>query len=199
MIDEDTTRDLLRALGAGLPVNPPPSAELRTAGRRRVRTLRAARVAGVVAGVALVLAVPMTLRSSSVPAPPTHSDVVMPPVGAGPVDVVRAYVAALDAGDIETVKALSTAEHVARTDASEDSWYRNVVSITDVRISAPISETGEGTKGEGLSEVVFVPVRFILKQRHDDGSMPDGETVWGYRLGRASAAERWLVLDEGPV
>lgn len=117
-----------------------------------------------------------------------HKDgeVAIPPATAGPVEIVTAYVAALDQHDIATAKALSTPEHAAQAERATDSWYRNVRSITGLRV-------GEQRPEE---QGVFVPVTFDLDQC-DEESIQDGEMVWGYELVRT--ADRWLVTDEGPV
>lgn len=122
-------------------------------------------------------------------------DVAIPPVTAGPVEVVRAYVAALDKHDLTTVKALATPEYAAEVERYADSWYRNTQSITDLRVEEP-SPQSPGTAAPASEEAVWVGVTFDLDQCNPE-SMPDGETGWGYVLSRPSPRDRWLVTSEG--
>ena len=154
------------------------------------------RLAVAVAAVVALVAVPVALAARQDTGP--RARVAAPPAGATAEEVVRAYVAALDARDVETARSLVTPHHAAQVERSEDSWYRNVVSITDLRVRPPVAQTGRGSQAEGYREVVFVPVTFDLRQRKQQ-SLPDGETPWGYLLARNAPSERWVIVDEGPV
>jgi hypothetical protein len=105
---------------------------------------------------------------------------------ASPEVVVRSYVDALSVGDLELARSLSTSTHVRRVQGQTDSWYSNVVYISDLALLPPRQEGRD----------VFVPVTFTLQQRRAL-SMPNGSTTWGYRLTRTTG--RWLIADEGPL
>jgi len=122
-----------------------------------------------------------------------RGDVAMPPVEAGPIEVVRAYVAALDKHDVDTANALSTPQHSDR-----NPWLSNTSSITDLEVREPIPDSDGGME-LGMTESVFVGVTFDLDMCDWDGSMQEGETPWGYRVGRDRATGRWLVFSEGVV
>jgi hypothetical protein len=74
----------------------------------------------------------------------------------------------------------------------------NVVAMTDLRLGTPREESGAGTTAAAYRHAVFVPVTFTLQQRAAT-SMHDGPTVWGYLLARNTAADPWLIVDQGPV
>jgi hypothetical protein len=66
-------------------------------------------------------------------------DVPMPSATAGPGDVVRAYMRALDAHDGATAWALSTSSHRAVT----GSWLADTSGMKALKVSAPIAEGSE--------------------------------------------------------
>lgn len=109
--------------------------------------------------------------------------VPVPSASAGPGDVARAYMRALDAHDGATAKTLSTPDHRAMT----GSWLAETSGLKVLDVSAPITEGGE----------VQVKVTFDLHQHWwtDDVSMPPGRHDWSYFLVRQQG--RWLIQDEG--
>ena len=144
---------------------------------------------------AVVVAMVLLLVGGCGNGPERH--VALPSAGASPQDVVRAYVNALDAHDIDTARALLTSEHSKDVKGQTDSWFSNVRSIADLSISAPVTESGRSdTAAKGYRFVVYVPVEFTLRQRHQV-SMPDGPTNWGYLLARNTDTTRWLIVVEG--
>lgn len=120
-------------------------------------------------------------------------DVAVPPDEATPREVVEAYTDALDAHDCGTAADLMT------DDAG--SWCEDVAGLGDVWVGRPVRERPIYSGRSSDVEVVRVPVRFDLDWRplHDDGSMAEGETEWGYLLVRGSPAEPWRIFDQGPV
>jgi len=190
----------LQETARALPVGPVHPEDL----LRRGRTLRRRRqrLRGSAAGLALsVLAVTgyaATTDSTLLGWRPTNAQVAapLPPVDASPEDVVRAYVAALNAVDTDAVRALSTPEKFQRDERAEGSWLRKSPRITKLQLGPTRPESGEGTSAAGLRFVVFITAEFDLG-RHDAATESGGPTVWGYLLGRNSTAERWLVVDEG--
>lgn len=118
--------------------------------------------------------------------------VALPPGDASPVLVVQRYVAALDAHDCRTAAALTTTS--ARQQA--DSWCHDVASLTEVQVDPAVPESASGAADDLTAGV---PVTFDLNWRlfHDDGSMPEGFTVWGYELVRASVHDPWRINDQG--
>lgn len=119
-----------------------------------------------------------------------RADVPVPPVTASPEEVVRAYVAAIDAGDRGTQRALSTPEH----DAFVAEFHEDVISVRDLRVRPTIIESAPGR----WPQVAWIGVRYDLRKnprfwrvRHDQ--------IWGYQLVRRAPGERWLVDGEGKV
>lgn len=109
--------------------------------------------------------------------------VPVPATDATPRQVARAYMTALDAGDADTVYALSTRHHrdMAHTWLAGTAHMRNLATYRPERDGTTIS----------------VPVSFDYQQKwwQDDPSMPNGHHVWSYDLVRDHG--RWLVNDEG--
>jgi hypothetical protein len=110
-------------------------------------------------------------------------DVPVPPAGAGPGDVVRAYMRALDAHDGATARALSAPGHRGVT----GTWLAATCGMKALEVSAPIAE------GSGVQ----VAVAFDLHQHWwtDDPSVRPGRHDWSYLLVRQQG--RWLIQDEG--
>jgi hypothetical protein len=117
-----------------------------------------------------------------------HKRVLLPPVSAGPQRVVAAYVTALSDHDLHTARALLTRAHARDVEGEEDSWFRNVRSITHLHVNRPWIDQ--------KSTHAVVGVRFVLDQYKVE-SMENGPTVWGYMLVRKSPKNRWLIEDEG--
>jgi hypothetical protein len=116
-------------------------------------------------------------------------------VSASPQRVVAAYVAALDAHDIPTARALLTPAHARVVEGEGDSWFRNVVSITNLHMNRPYNDAYDARQRH-YRFGVSIGVQFVLQQ-HRAMSMPNGPTVWGYILVRNSRRQRWLIADEG--
>jgi hypothetical protein len=115
----------------------------------------------------------------------------------GPQDVVRAYVAAVNRHDLNAAYALMSPEFARHMRAVVDG-LANVVAMTDVRLGTPREEPGAGTTAAAYRHAVFVPVTFTLRQRAAT-SMHDGPTAWGYLLARNTAADPWMIVDQGPI
>ena len=145
----------------------------------------------VVTGVALTAGAGAALL-----APPRQTaDIALPAPDATQELVVATYLDALNAHDCDTAEALMTegAEHQAR------SWCEDVASLGDVGVLAHSRELPEWSGHAGTDEVVRVPVTFDLSWRplHDDGSMDEGATSWGYLLMRDSEDSPWRIADQG--
>lgn len=113
-------------------------------------------------------------------------DAPVPAADATPRQVAKAYMTALDAGDADTARALST----PRQRESADHELATTSRLRDRTTSHP----GESRGSRGT----YVPVNFTLQQKWwspYDPSMPDGRHDWGYVLVRDHG--RWLVNDEG--
>ena len=131
-------------------------------------------------------------------------DVDMPTDDASPEVVVAAYIAALDAGDCETAKALV----VPSSHESTQWWCSQVASMSNATVAAPVREPAElsgsanlqsSGESEASREVVNVRVTFDFKRRPFawDISLPDGPTNWGYGLQRVSPGEPWRIFSGG--
>jgi hypothetical protein len=122
--------------------------------------------------------------------------VALPPAGAAPAAVVRAYVDALDAHDTGTALALWVPAERA---GLRETWLSDVDTVTGVRLGRPAHERPAWSGHRADQAVVRVPVRFDLRWRwlHGDGSMPSGRTDWGYLLVRVSPGGPWRIFDQG--
>lgn len=118
-------------------------------------------------------------------------EVAMPDPDAAPLDVVRAYVDALDANDEETASRLITSEH------HELSWIGSVEAITELKTWEPVREDPRWSGHPRTAEVVRVPVKFDVTWSDPDPSVEDGPQMWSYLLIRDEDSGRWLIFDEG--
>lgn len=122
-------------------------------------------------------------------------NVDMPGDDATPEQVVGAYLAALDAHDCDTAMALRTPD----SRGTAENWCSKVAHMADARVTGSHSEFPEWSGYEAPDEVVNVRVTFDLGWRmfHNDISMEEGHTDWGYRLVRDSPTSQWRIFDEG--
>jgi hypothetical protein len=123
----------------------------------------------------------------------TH--VALPPVSANPQGVIAGYVAAINAHDLTTARALLTPTHAQLVEREPDGWFTNIVSVTALKINRPFNDPLDARQRH-YRYAVGMGVTFDLKQ-HQVMSMPNGPTVWGYILVRNSRTQRWLIADEG--
>ena len=132
--------------------------------------------------VAVVLAV---LFAVLLPGCSAVRPVAVPSPDAGPVEVVQAYVAAINARDRDALKTLSADGVVPEV------WLGRRIDLVDV--GKPYENAGAGTKYAD-QDVVGVPIQAVF--RRTDGSFPEGEQVdWGYLL--VEQGGRWVVFDQG--
>ncbi len=111
--------------------------------------------------------------------------VEVPPPDAGPVEVVRAYVAAINARDRTALATLS------EDGTAPVAWLGTTTDL--VEVSEPYENAGTGTKHDG-EDVVGVPVLAVF--HHTDGSLQEGEQIgWTYLL--VQQGGRWVVFDQG--
>lgn len=148
-------------------------------------------------GVLLVVlaAVPIAWALTQVLPPRQTGSVAVPPVGASPRRVVETYIAALNAHDCATARAVTTG--FARWQVM--GWCHGVARLSGLRVGTFVHE---GPRYSGLpasASVVTAPVTFDLHWRllHASDSMSGGPTQWGYELVRTSPGAPWLIDDEG--
>jgi hypothetical protein len=143
---------------------------------------------------ALVLVVVATAAYLLLP-PLQTSDVAVPPRNAPPEKVVMVYIDALNAHDCETAQALMI--EAAKDSAAQ--WCKDVASLTSVDVHDHFMEPPQASGHSARDEVANVPVTFNLSWRpfHDDGSMDEGATTWGYLLMRGSSGSAWRIFDQG--
>jgi hypothetical protein len=128
--------------------------------------------------------------------PPRQTDqVAVPANDATPEQVVTAYLDALNVHDCGTAAAVMTRE--ARQSA--ETWCHQVASLSNVDVHDHVTEPPEDSGHSAPEEVADVLVTFDLRWRlfHDDGSMPQGATSWGYLLVRDSRTSPWRIFDQG--
>jgi hypothetical protein len=152
--------------------------------RRSLLGLAAATVLVVAGAVAAVILPPR--QTGEVP---------MPARDARPEQVVAAFTEALDVHDCTTARALTAAGGRDLADA----WCDDVAGLADITVGPAVAEDPSWSAQPAGTEVVNVPVSFELTWRwwHDDGSMSEGPTTWGYRLVRADPQGAWRIVDQG--
>lgn len=118
-------------------------------------------------------------------------DVPMPPADASPEEVVTAFIASVNAGDMDTVVALSSADLALEI---EQSWED--VTIADVQIRKPTAGFFGGDIRAPGQENIYLPIDAVF--HGTDGSLPDGElTGWGYTLARPDEDSPWVIWSQG--
>ncbi|MEO7556312.1 MAG: hypothetical protein ABIV94_06870 [Acidimicrobiales bacterium] len=125
------------------------------------------------AGSCLLLGVLLACGCTSSGAGP---EAVLSP-DAPPTAVVQAYIDAINSDDIATARTFLSPEHAALVDSQQDSWFRNIVSITDVQLTARPA-AAPFPANAAYEETASVEAHFVLKQKHV-GSMNDGSNYWG--------------------
>ena len=130
----------------------------------------------VIAGVVLVVVVCVAVLVWSAP----RTQVPAPGPQATPQQVVRAYVAAINARDFSTANAID-----ARPDSDLGQFSRpgRMNDLTTVSVSRESNRTH---------------VVFKADFSGGDGSIPDGRQSWGYVLERGHDG-RWVIVDEGVI
>ena len=143
---------------------------------------------------ALVVVVVATASYLLLP-PRQSSDIAVPPLAATPEQVVTAYLDALNAHDCDPAEAVMTED----AKGSAKSWCQDVASLTDVDVSDHFTERPRDSGHKAPDEVANVPVTFDLNWRlfHNDGSMEEDSTMWGYLLVRDSTDSPWRIFDQG--
>lgn len=111
--------------------------------------------------------------------------VATPAPAASPEDVVRAYVAAVNAKDCSTAKELAP--------GSAGQWCGHV-RLDDLQVTGTSDEAHEGDPSR---QVKHVSVQFTL--HGGDGSMGEGRNGWGYLLDRTGPDGAWRIDDQGMV
>jgi len=149
-------------------------------------------IAFAVAGVVVVVAA--TVAYFLLP-PLQTADVAVPPSDATPERVITAYLDALNAHDCGTAEALMT----AKAESQAASWCEDVANLKNVDVHDHFMERPQGSGHSAPKEVAQVPVNFDLNWRlfHNDGSMDEGATTWGYLLVRDSPDAPWRIFDQG--
>jgi hypothetical protein len=121
--------------------------------------------------------------------------IALPPVNAGPKQIVAAYVAALNAHDVRTARALLTPTEAKLVENSPDSEFRNVRSITHLSINRPFVDRFDA-RSLHYRFGVGVGTSFVLDQYKVE-SQENGPTVLGFTLVRNRPLERWRIGDQG--
>lgn len=153
-------------------------------------TVQRGRTLALIGTGVVVVAGAMALLS-----PRGSTDVPMPVAAASASEVVETYLVALNAHDCDTAAQLAVASFV---DTARQ-WCDDVTALDDAQLGEAIDQdpTWSGLSPE--VEVAYVPVTFDLDWRllRGDGSMPEGETTWGYLVTRSEADEPWRIFDNG--
>jgi hypothetical protein len=144
---------------------------------------------------ALVLLLLLFVSGSGASAGRDTRQVPRPPADASPQRVVAAYVAALDAHDLRTARALMTPRFREDVGRQVDSWFSNVVTMRRLRIGRPLRDRHLASARRHRF-VLYLGVEFDLQQGREL-SMRNGPAVWGYVLVRDRPGARWLVDEDG--
>jgi hypothetical protein len=140
------------------------------------------RTAPLSAVPAVVVAVVLGLVLSSC------AKVDVPPAGASPVQVVRAYLDAIQAGNCTVLSQLATRNQAERA------WCGRGLTISHITIGDPVPDPGSIASRQ-FEQAVYVPVRLDVQGGAD--SVESGMRDWGYVLVRDSAVQQWRIADEG--
>lgn len=125
----------------------------------------------------------------------TSRRVALPPVSASPQRVVAAWVAAINAHDTETARALMTPAYAKLSDRAPDSWFTNVESMTHLRVNKPFADVSSAGTLQ-YRYALDMGAEFVLKQ-HSVLSMPNGRTTWGFIVVRNNRQQPWRIGEEG--
>lgn len=140
------------------------------------RTALPVAVSAVVASLALALALSACTK------------VDVPPASASPVQVVRAYLDAIQSGNCTVLSELATRNQAERA------WCGKGLTISHITISDPVPDPGSIASRE-FEQAVYVPVRLDVEGGAD--SVASGMRDWGYVLVRDATVQQWRIADEG--
>ncbi|WP_327584096.1 hypothetical protein OHA25_51180 [Nonomuraea sp. NBC_00507] len=122
--------------------------------------------------------------------------VALPGPDAAPEAVVRAYLEALVARDVDTMEKLAVPAFTERERSVVGAPYCNWQRIDGLVLQRAAAE---GLERREFREVAAVWVKFRLTSRTKSGLPrdPEGKVDWGYLIGRNAPGERWRVFDSG--
>lgn len=146
------------------------------------------RAAGLAIAAVLLFAVASALWWGTSPRP----HVSVPPTSASPEQVVRAYLAASNAHDVDTMNALVEGDRAGRESRFQPTW-----TMREVKVSPATPDSWIGDANTTYPEVVHVDVDMHMLKGHDMNFPDDTDTYWGYILGRRSSADPWRIVDQG--
>lgn len=121
--------------------------------------------------------------------------VAVPTARATPDDVVRAYVAAYDARDLATVRAIDPGGGAVSRFRVMGSFSDLVLEDTrwDDRTSLGAPAGADPDRGR-----VYVPVTMTAHGMDTaELGFSDGPMLWGFFLERSGRSEPWVVVDQG--
>jgi hypothetical protein len=180
--------------GGVLEDEPPAPTHARPGRRARLAIAfgAAALVAAVAVGAVAVIAGPGRVLAL-VPA----RDVPVPAADAEPQHVVRSYLDALDAHDLDTASTLLTPDYRQQVERTGGNWFANLRSVRDVRVSAAEDARDGYGVGSHYPHAVRVPATFTVRLFFDQPT-GDGPLNWSFVLVRESVTEPWRIHDGGP-
>jgi hypothetical protein len=124
-------------------------------------------------------------------------DVAVPPAGADPRAVVRAYLDALDAHDLDTARELLAPEYRAQVERTQGNWFVNLRSVRDVRFAA-VEDARDGYGvGSRYPYAVRVPAAFEVRLFFGKPA-EDGPLSWHFIVVKSRPGDPWRILDTGP-
>jgi hypothetical protein len=140
------------------------------------------RTAPLLAGPAVAVAAVFVLVLSSC------AKVDVPPAAASPVEVVRAYLDAIQSGNCTVLSQLATRNQAERA------WCGRGLTISHITIGDPVPDPGS-IASKSFEQAVYVPVRLDVEGGAD--SVEPGMRDWGYVLVRDADVQQWRIADEG--
>ncbi|GAA3232770.1 hypothetical protein [Nonomuraea helvata] len=121
--------------------------------------------------------------------PEKRSSVAVPPLDAGPKQVVVAYLNAVAARDDDTVRALAAPSFLARHGGDGIGCSYRRLGLTWV--GEPRADTSPYAR-----QVFSVPTRYTVEME-EAGPESAGERRYDVLVGRNSPADRWRIIDYG--
>ncbi|HEU4369011.1 MAG TPA: hypothetical protein VFV05_12385 [Methylomirabilota bacterium] len=164
--------------------------------RRRGLRLAAAFAAPTLVAVLAVAAVAVVAGPGTLLALVPARQVPVPADDAAPVVVVRAYLDALDAHDLDTARAVLTPERRVAVEQSQGNWFVNLRSVRNVRLDPAVD--APHSRG-AYRQAVRVPAELDVTLFFETAGREGGSLTWGFVLVRNGPEEPWRIADEGPA
>ena len=131
--------------------------------------------------------------------------VAAPGPGASPEQVVRTFVASINAGDTATTERMlapTARDDLMRRPVNANildpgiSYVSNLCHVGAVEVWSE-SDAAADERVNGYAQQVAVRTSLVVKRKHPDYMQRDGSTVSVFFLGRNSTSEPWVIIGHG--